>query len=39
MRGVNYEQVEDEMREKGIKMPEKLVKQEGKTLIQRMLRK
>ena len=38
MRGLNYEQVEDEMREKGIKLPEKPVKMK-KTLIQRILRK
>jgi branched-chain amino acid transport system permease protein len=38
MRGVNYEQVEDEMREKGIKIPEKQVRQK-KTIIQRLLRK
>jgi branched-chain amino acid transport system permease protein len=38
MRGLNYEQVEEEMREKGVKVPEKQVGQE-KTLIQRILQR
>jgi len=38
MRGLNYEQVEDEIRKKGIKLPEKQVKRE-KTIIKRLLRK
>jgi hypothetical protein len=38
MRGLNYEQVEDEMRDKGIKIPKQVIREE-KTLIQRLLRK
>jgi branched-chain amino acid transport system permease protein len=38
MRGLNYEQVEDELREKGIKLPQKQAKREI-TLIKRLLRK
>jgi branched-chain amino acid transport system permease protein len=38
MRGLNYEQVEDEFREKGIKLPEKQAER-GSTLIKRLLRR
>ena len=38
MRGLNYEQVEDEFREKGIKLPEKQAKREN-VFIKRLLRK
>ena len=38
MRGLNYQQVEEEIREKGIKVPEKQAKR-GNTVIKRLLRK
>ena len=38
MRGLNYEQVEDELREKGLKIPEKHVRREN-IIIKRLLRK
>jgi hypothetical protein len=38
MRGLNYEQVEDEFREKGLKLPEKQAKLET-NIIKRLLRR
>lgn len=38
MRGLNYEQVEEEFKEKGVKLPEKQARLE-KTIIKRLLRK
>jgi metallophosphoesterase superfamily enzyme len=38
MRGLNYGQIEEEMREKGIKIPRQVERRED-TLIQRILRR